>query len=135
MKKIISLCLVILFSLFLLPVCANGEMLSPRYNYIMNIGEDFSINESTGKADVDADLVLETGAHCLITAEVKKEVNSRWEPFATFRKSGSKIAIMGESINLTQGYRYKCVFTFTAYDENYFVIEQEVITSAIIDYR
>lgn len=131
MKKIIVLLLSIL--MLCMPITVYGEEISPWYVHILHMRDYFDISPS-GAAVVQADMAIRSGAYCTIAATIKKEVNNNWSPIVTFRATDDNIAVIEETTGLTSKGTYKCVFTFTVYDEQDFIIEQKTFTSQEIDY-
>lgn len=133
MKKIISLLLAIL--MLCLSVPAYAEDATPWYIHILHMSEAFDIS-SNGIASVDADISIRSGAYCTIAAKIQKETASGgWSTVVTFRDTGDTYAIVEETTRLTSKGTYKCVFTFTVYDDMDFIIEQKSFESQEIDYR
>ena len=95
---------------------------------------EFSINTQTGYTIVDADMEIKSGSYCTIAAEVQHKENNRWVSDVTYRANGSPYAYFENDLYLDRGYVYKCVFTFTVYDEYDFIIEQKIFSSQEIDY-
>lgn len=133
MKKIISLLLTILMLNLSVPVYA--EEATPWYIHIIYMTESFEISPS-GIASVDADISIRSGAYCTIAAKIQKETASGgWSTVVTFRDTGDTYAIVEETTRLTSKGTYKCVFTFTVYDDMDFIIEQKSFESQEIGYR
>ena len=127
MKKIISLLLAILMLGLSIPVYA--EEVSPWYIYILHMSELFEISAS-GVATVSSDMeIRSSGAYCTAVAKVQKETASGgWNTVTTFRDTDDDYVAIYETIRLTSKGNYKCVFTFTVYDEYDFIIEQKSFT-------
>ncbi|MBR6656825.1 MAG: hypothetical protein IKL18_01475 [Oscillospiraceae bacterium] len=132
MKKIIALLLAVLMLCVSVP--AYAEEATPWYIHILHMTEGFNIN-SNGLAYVDADIAIRSGAYCTIAAKVQKETSTGWSTVVTYRATGDDTAYIEEDIYLARGYTYKCVFTFTVYDEMDFQLEQKTFESQEIDYR
>lgn len=135
MKKIITLILCLLLIFCAIPTYAAESSVVPRYIHILHMSDNFSINEQTGYAIVDAYMMIESGSYCTISAQIKKETATGWSVVQTFRANGGTSAIIEEEPKLSKGYTYKCVFTFTVYDEMDFQLEQKTFESREIDYR
>lgn len=135
MKKIILSILCLMFIFSSVSVYAAEPSAIPRYIHILHMSDNFSINQQTGYAIVDAYMMIESGSYCTISAQVKKENATGWSVVHTYRASGGTSAIIEQEPRLSRGYTYKCVFTYTVYDEQDFVIEQKTFTSQEIDYR
>ena len=134
MKKIISLILSIIICLIAIPAYAEDLSISPYYIHIKFMTHEFSINTQTGYTIVDADMEIKSGSYCTIAAEVQHKENNRWVSEVTYRANGSPYAYFENDLYLDRGYVYKCVFTFTVYDEYDFIIEQKIFSSQEIDY-
>ncbi len=134
MKKFISLILVILMIFVSVPVYADDLVASPYYLHIRLMGHAFDINTQTGATIVDANMTIKSGSYCTIAAEVQHKENNDWVLDVTYRANGSPDAYIDQDLYLERGYIYKCVFTFTVYDEYDFIIEQKIFSSQEIDY-
>lgn len=134
MKKIISLVLAFLLVFAAVPVFASDTLASPYYIHIRLMAHNFDIDTQTGEASVLADMMIKSGSYCTVAAEVQKKVNGDWDPVVTYRATGGTSATISEDFYLDRGYIYKCIFTFTVYDEYDFIIEQKIFSSQEIDY-
>lgn len=135
MKKIISLLLAVVFLLSAQPVYAENNSITPYYIYIDQTSDDFEVNTKTGVATVDADIMVENNLYCRVVAKVQRKINNSWVNFRTFYDADYGFAYITETTSLTKGYSYRCVFTYYVYNANNVIIEEENITSPIIDYR
>lgn len=118
-----------------LSVPVYAEEATPWYIHIIYMTESFEISPS-GIASVDADISIRSGAYCTIAAKIQKETASGgWSTVVTFRDTGDTYAIVEETTRLTSKGTYKCVFTFTVYDDMDFIIEQKSFESQEIGYR
>lgn len=134
MKKIISLILSIIICLIAIPAYAEDLSISPYYIHIRLMTHEFNINTQTGSAIVGADMDIKSGSYCTIAAEVQHKENNDWVPDVTYRANGTTSALIERYLTLSEGYIYKCIFTFTVYDEYDFIIEQKKFSSQEIDY-
>ncbi|MBR3962652.1 MAG: hypothetical protein IKK14_03905 [Oscillospiraceae bacterium] len=132
MKKIIALLLAVLMLGISVP--AYAEEATPWYIHILHMSEGFDIN-SNGIVSVDADIAIRSGAYCTIAAKIQKETIGGWNTIHTFRATGDNTAYIEETARLTAKGTYKCVFTFTVYDEMDFQLEQRTFESEEIEYR
>ena len=135
MKKIISLLLTIVLVMLSFPVYASDNTIMPRYLYIDQITDDFSINTGTGVADVDADIMVENNLYCRVVAKIQRKINNSWVNFRTFYDADYGFAYIAETTSLAKCYSYRCVFTYYVYNANNVIIEEKSITSPTIDYR
>ena len=117
-------------------VPAYAEEATPWYIHILHMSEGFDIS-SNGVATVAADIeIRSSGAYCTAVAKVQKETASGgWSTVVTFRDTDDDYAEISEITRLTSKGTYKCVFTFTVYDDMDFIIEQKSFESQEIDYR
>lgn len=134
MKKIFSV--LVAMVLCFVPIFAQAqEVATPYYLHIRSMAHLFDIDEQNSYGLVDAHITIKSGASCSAKATVQREINGVWRNVIAYTETGTTSAMISEDPYLSQGYKYKCVFTFTVYDSSGNVIEQKTFTSQEVDYR
>lgn len=137
MKKIFVLVIT-----FLMIFSFAGELtyaivdeISPYYLHIRSMAHSFDIDTQTGETTLIGDITIKSGASCSVNATIKRQINGAWRNVIMFNDSGIDDATISESPYLSQGYKYKCVFTFTVYNSSGDIIEEKTFESQEVDYR
>lgn len=134
MKKFISLLIAIVFAFVAIPAYAEDIGVTPYYLHIKLMANGFEIDDQTGEALVDAHITIKSGNSCKAVASVQRSSGSSWTTVSTFRETGTTSATISENLDVSRGYTYKCVFSFTVFDANGNIIEQKSFTSEEIYY-
>ena len=134
MKKIISILLALILLATPIYSYADDSIAVPYYLHIRSMAHFFDIDTQTGYAMVDAHMSIKSGDSCSVNATVKREINGAWRNVIAYNDSGDTSATISRDPYLSEGYKYKCVFTFTVYDANENILEQRSFESREIEY-
>ena len=90
--------------------------------------EEITINTSTDYVNCFTELKLYSNTSGKIICSLQKNTGANWQTLATWTASGSNAVVINQSWPVDAGFTYRMYVTYSIYDTNGNLVEQEVHT-------
>lgn len=122
--KFLSIMVVLSLLLSYFPYVSAASAISPRYIVIQSFTLDFNIN-AAGDAECKGSVEVRDTSLVKLSLELQRYQNGGWTTVKTWNKTGTGIASLYTTKNVSKGYTYRLVVTGYVYSSNNIVIERE----------